>query len=125
METKECNQCHKILPVTSEYFPRDSRIRSGFRGECKKCHNQYNREYKRKYRKKYKKETISMTNLHAWIKRRKEVPDKCVMCNKDTSKLQLANLSNEYYKDIRDFIWVCKRCHLLLDNIYKKARRKE
>ena len=34
---KRCSICEEVLPLNEEFFGRSSRIKDGFRGQCKKC----------------------------------------------------------------------------------------
>jgi hypothetical protein len=60
-DTKICNCCKKELPATTEYFHRDSTLKSGIRGICKECccknrkeYSKTNREYEHNYGKQYR-----------------------------------------------------------------------
>jgi len=52
--------------------------------------------------------------IHQWIKRRKPKPKLCEYCNENEAK-DLANLSGKYLRDVTDFMWLCRKCHLRLD----------
>ena len=125
-ETKVCSKCKKEYPLNEDFFPRDSRVKSGFRATCKTCHNGYNQRYKKIYLNNHRQEIYDYNNIHHWIQRRKPKPDRCPMCDNffKPEELQLSNLSGKYLKDVRDFIFLCPACHLLLDNIFKEARLK-
>lgn len=123
IESRKCTKCGNIYPLTKEFWHKSSRGKLGFKSQCKECRNSYNREYIKEYHKKHT-ERMDKHNRHIWVNRRKKAPRLCVMCNKE-KKLELANLSDNYYRDIRDFIWVCRDCHLLLDKIYKQGRLKQ
>ena len=58
---------------------------------------------------------VGMTGLHKWIKSRKIKPQQCEKCGIITNKLDLANISQEYKRDINDFEWLCRKCHMLSD----------
>ena len=49
--------------------------------------------------------------IHEWIRRRKKKPDTCENC-KNASPMDLANISQEYHRDINDFEWLCRKCHM-------------
>lgn len=59
----------------------------------------------------WKGDGVSKAQLHQWIKRRKKKPDFCEQCNK-VKPTDLANISQEYKRDINDFRWLCKKCHM-------------
>jgi hypothetical protein len=52
--------------------------------------------------------------LHDWIRRRKIKPELCEDC-KNEPPYDLANISGKYLRDINDYKWVCRRCHMLED----------
>lgn len=45
---KQCTRCKQIYPLTSEYFSRDSRKKSGFVSRCKACWKLYQQDYNSK-----------------------------------------------------------------------------
>jgi hypothetical protein len=42
---KKCNECGVEKELTKEFFPVNTRYKSGFVGTCKKCTNRYRREW--------------------------------------------------------------------------------
>ena len=52
--------------------------------------------------------------LHRWIRKNKPKTEYCEKCNK-VEPCEVANISGEYKKDINDFEWLCRRCHMLSD----------
>lgn len=58
--------------------------------------------------------------LHDWIRYRKPQPSSCECCGKVTSKLDLANISGWYYRDVNDFEYLCRRCHMHKDRRLEK-----
>ena len=52
--------------------------------------------------------------LHGWIRNRKIKPFLCERC-KQSPPYDLANISGEYKRDIKDFEWLCRRCHMEKD----------
>lgn len=52
--------------------------------------------------------------LHGWIKRHKPKPTYCENCGKNPP-YDLANISQEYKRDINDFEWLCRSCHMTKD----------
>ncbi len=57
---------------------------------------------------------VGKVQVHAWIKRHFNKPDKCDNCGSKT-KLDLANKSNLYKRDINDWAWLCRKCHMKSD----------
>lgn len=73
----------------------------------------------------WKGDSVSYRKLHSWIRSRKLEPKNCSKCHKN-AKLDLANISGQYKRDVDDFIYLCRSCHMKedgrLDNLiqYKK-----
>ena len=57
---------------------------------------------------------IRYDGLHGWIKRHKPKPKFCEECKIKQPK-DLANISGEYKRDINDFKWLCRTCHMKYD----------
>lgn len=62
----------------------------------------------------WKGNKVGYTALHNWIKRRLLKPEKCQNCHIETAR-DLANISNEYKRDLSDWWWLCRRCHMKID----------
>ena len=61
-----------------------------------------------------KKENDKLRAIHVWIRRRKPSVRFCEDCVKE-KKLEIANISQEYKRDINDWEWLCRRCHMIKD----------
>jgi hypothetical protein len=57
---------------------------------------------------------VCYSALHNWIRRNKPKVKLCENCNKNLS-YDLANISGKYKRDINDFRWLCRKCHMLED----------
>ena len=70
---------------------------------------------------------VGYNALHSWIKRHKPKSKFCEICNKN-KPYDLANISQEYKRDIDDFEWLCRSCHMKRDgrinNLHKNKKRK-
>ncbi len=64
---------------------------------------------------------VSLTALHTWIKARKPKPKFCERCNK-RKVYDLANISQEYKRDVSDYEWLCRKCHMEGDGRLEKLR---
>ena len=62
----------------------------------------------------WKGDNVGYKSLHIWIKDHKPKPKLCEDCKK-VSPYDLANISGEYKRDIKDFKWVCRSCHMKED----------
>jgi hypothetical protein len=63
----------------------------------------------------WKGDNVGYEGVHGWIRQRKIKPKLCQKCNEKTP-YDLANISGKYKRDINDFEWLCRRCHMLSDN---------
>ncbi len=78
----------------------------------------------------WKGDKVKMGALHAWVRRNKPIVELCEQCNKRKS-FDIANISGKYLRDINDFEWICRKCHMkgdgrnisVLSNL-KQFRRK-
>lgn len=52
--------------------------------------------------------------IHAYVKTRLPKPDKCDHCHQ-VRKLDLANVSGKYSRDLADWLWLCRLCHKRFD----------
>lgn len=59
--------------------------------------------------------------IHVWLRRYKPKPSACQRCSKETKTLDAANISGEYKRDVDDFIYLCRRCHMMEDGRLEKA----
>ena len=53
--------------------------------------------------------------LHAWVRRHKPKLEFCECCGVNPP-YDLANISQEYHRDINDFEWLCRNCHMGKDS---------
>ena len=49
--------------------------------------------------------------IHAWVRKYKPKSMFCEKCGIITSKLDVANISGKYLRDISDYRWLCRSCH--------------
>ena len=128
---KICTECKEELPATLEYFNIDRKGQLGFQSKCRTCRNEADRKYKIKnkekiakykyqYNQRNKKELTTYRNTHRWIYRRKPKQNYCSICN-EVKKVELANISGNYKRDIEDYFWLCIRCHHLFDRVRKEV----
>mgnify|MGYP001609406349 CR=1 FL=1 len=74
----------------------------------------------------WKGHRVGYEALHAWIKKRLNKPQVCWDCNKP-KKLDLANISQKYLRELSDWEWLCRSCHMIkdgrMDIIHRKGRK--
>jgi len=95
---------------------------------CKSCSNKfragkYNCNNENKIGNKnpmWKGDKVGYDSLHEWIRNHKLKPNLCGECKKK-KPYDLANISGKYKRDIDDFEWLCRSCHMKRD--YKNGVR--
>lgn len=70
----------------------------------------------------WKGNEVGYTGLHNWIRDNKPKPNFCEHCN-EYPPYDLANISGEYKRDIKDFEWLCRKCHMLSDGRINNLKR--
>jgi hypothetical protein len=65
---------------------------------------------------------VSLEGLHMWVRSRKPKPILCENCQK-VPPYDLANVSQEYKRDLSDWKWICRKCHMLEDGRLEKLKR--
>lgn len=70
---------------------------------------------------------VGIGDVHQWVRKHKPKPMLCEECHKN-EPFDLANISGEYKRDINDYRWLCRKCHLesdgRLENRDEKGRFK-
>ena len=67
----------------------------------------------------WKGDKVGYEAIHAWIKRRLPQPSYCEKCNKESKKLDLANISGKYLRRLDDWEYLCRSCHMESDGRFK------
>ncbi|MDZ4209702.1 MAG: hypothetical protein U1C56_00825 [Candidatus Curtissbacteria bacterium] len=69
---------------------------------------------------------VGIGGVHDWAKKRLFKPKFCQQCNKKTRFLDLTNISQKYKRDLLDWKWLCRSCHMKEDgrliNLHKNNR---
>jgi hypothetical protein len=71
----------------------------------------------------WKGDEVGYGSLHNWIRRRKKKPEFCEKCKKRRPS-DLANISGKYKRDINDYEWLCRKCHMEDDGRLKKLKKR-
>lgn len=58
--------------------------------------------------------------IHLWVRSHLEKPDICSVCNIRPVR-EVANLDGKYSRDLTTWKWMCRSCHLRMDNVAQKA----
>ena len=70
----------------------------------------------------WKGDKVGYGGLHSWVKQRLIKPEICTKC-KTGKALDLANISGHYKRDLSDWEWLCRRCHMIGDGRMKNLKR--
>ena len=62
----------------------------------------------------WKGDNVGVIALHNWVRFRFLKPEFCQKCNKN-KPYDLANKSGEYKRNLSDWEWLCRRCHMERD----------
>lgn len=63
----------------------------------------------------FKKTGVGYAALHDWVDRHAGRACKCKHCGKADGRIEWANKSHEYKRDLKDWIQLCKSCHAKYD----------
>lgn len=69
----------------------------------------------------WKGDDVSYSALHDYIKYHLPKPTQCSDCGLD-KPLDLANISQEYKRDLSDWEWLCRTCHMTKDGRLERSR---
>lgn len=72
----------------------------------------------------WKGEAVSYRSLHKWVHRNFPKPKTCSNCNQ-IKKLEAANISQKYLRDLLDWEWLCRKCHMIKDGRLNSLHSKE
>ena len=61
-------------------------------------------------------DNICIGAIHKWVTKNFPKPDCCQKCGKKTSKLDLANRTGIYTRNVNDYDYICRKCHINSDN---------
>ena len=62
----------------------------------------------------WKGDKVTYVALHLWVKTRLPKPEKCQDCN-IKPPLDLANITGIYNRELKNWKYLCRRCHMLSD----------
>ena len=79
--------------------------------QYKLVHNRANKIWKKKNWEIYMKKHL----LHKRLRKKKPKQEYCTICNRYKKQLELANIDGQYSENIKDYMWLCRQCHILFD----------
>lgn len=72
----------------------------------------------------WKGNSVGMSALHEWIKTRFPKPKRCQECKK-VPPYDLANKSGKYKRELSDWEWLCRRCHMTKDGRLENFKQRK
>lgn len=72
----------------------------------------------------WKGDAVGYTALHLWVQRRKPKPKTCECCGKRKQLLDLANISQLYKRDLTDWEYLCRKCHMTKDGRLSRLQQR-
>ena len=66
----------------------------------------------------WKGDQVGLCALHDWVRRRKPKPKLCENCKKNEPS-DLSNILGKYKRDVSDYEWICRACHMKKDDRIK------
>ena len=67
--------------------------------------------------------TQEYNTLHKWLQKRRNT-DICEMCNKTSNRIEAANITGTYSRNLKDYRWLCVKCHRRYDGLYDLIKQK-
>lgn len=67
-------------------------------------------------------ENVGYDGIHTWVKRNLPKPESCEFCGRNV-RLEAANISGKYLRDLTDWKYLCRRCHMLSDGRMRNLKQ--
>ncbi len=121
VDNKVSNGIHKrnCIICGTEFRTTASEIKRGGGNCCSRsCFNERLRSIIRTEEKhwSWKGDKVGKAALHNWVERHKGKPRMCETCGTSSAKqYDWANISQEYKRDLSDFMRLCRSCHAKYD----------
>lgn len=65
---------------------------------------------------------VEYSGVHTWVRRHNVKSEVCDLCGKKTTRLDLANKRGNYVRDIEEWNWLCRKCHMQSDGRLNSLR---
>ena len=123
----KCDKCESPLTIKN---------RSGFCRSCRMLGNKITLGRIRPYSERlaisisklgsknpnWKGDRVGRGALHDWVKEHLPKSDICSRCGL-SKKLDLANVSQKYKRDLTDWEWLCRKCHMFKDDRLQNLKK--
>ena len=119
---RRCAECEKEFNTTGGELKRGGGIVCS-----RKCYYQRLRKIIKTGEESpnWKGNNVGKNGLHDWVKKHLGKPQKCEHCGKtDKKKYEWANKSQEYKRDLNDWIRLCTKCHSVYDKPVREKKWK-
>ncbi len=63
----------------------------------------------------WKGNEVGYNALHCWVKKHLGKAIECIWCHKTTGRIDWANISHEYKRELNDWMMLCHKCHINYD----------
>ena len=108
-EYKGCQVCGK------KFYSNPSRNIKYGKYCNQQCYGKFLSTQKNEKSLNWKGDKVGYGALHTWVKKNKPKSDNCEKCGKKTERLEAANISGKYKRELADYEWLCIRCHRIKD----------
>jgi len=114
-------KCH----CGKEFYREPSYVRLGRKKSCsRECgYKVISKKQTGKNNPMWKGDKVSYISLHQWVRWHLPKPELCRHCNL-VAPYDVANISQEYKRDMSDWIWLCRKCHIKQDGRIEKFRQR-
>lgn len=72
----------------------------------------------------WKGDGVGYSAIHDWVRRHKPEPKLCEYCGKVPPQ-ELSNIGHTYKRNLKDWKWGCKKCHIKLDGRLEKIKNRK
>lgn len=124
--TKKIHEESIICDICGEIFQTNQGLSSHRRWhdlpEYKAFQESFRKRMKERNNPMWKGDDVQYDALHEWVRRYKPKPSKCEKCGKSTDKLDVANISGKYKRDLNDYEYICRECHIKKDGTFKNLK---
>lgn len=66
-------------------------------------------------------------SIHTWVRARLEKPNICPICKKKPP-IDLSNIGHTYRRNLKDWVWLCRKCHIIsdgrMDKLIKRMKKR-
>jgi len=126
---RKISESHKDKNLSEEH---KRKISKSLIGNQRAKGNKHPEEFKRKMSKLFsgslspfwKGDNVGVRGIHAWVEHHKPKPKLCGHCKK-VRKLELSNTGHTYKRNLKDWEWICRRCHWKKDGVSEKVKNRK